>query len=350
MSDVKSDNNLDEKRKHRAVVLLSGGLDSAIAAKMIKDQGIEVFGLNFHSPFCICNNQSKNNQCGAVFFSKKVDIPMKIVSKGDDYLDIIKNPKFGYGKNLNPCIDCRIHILKKAKEYADEIGAEFLITGDVLGQRPKSQTMRALKTIEKESGLEGLLLRPLSAHLLPETIVEKKNIVNRAKLLNIQGRRRNVQVELGKQYKLIKTYCANGGCRLTDKNFANRLRDYLKHTEKSSMKDMKWLKLGRHFRYEDANNKGVKIICGKNESENKSISSWAGEKDAILEVKDVMGPSVIIFAPYTQNAMEFAAQVAIRYSDSDSVKNSIKLLINDKVEREFIADRDDNCDIVSYRI
>ena len=177
MSDIKSDNNPDEKPKHRAVVLMSGGLDSAIAAKLIKDQGIEIFGLNFHSPFCICNTQSKNNQCGAAFFGKKVDIPIKIVSKGNDYLEIIKNPKFGYGKNLNPCIDCRIHILKKAKEYADEIGAEFLITGDVLGQRPKSQTMRALKTIEKESCLDGLILRPLSAHLLPETIAEKKNIV-----------------------------------------------------------------------------------------------------------------------------------------------------------------------------
>lgn len=349
MSDVKPNNEIDEKEKHRAVVLLSGGLDSAIAAKMIKDQGIEVFGLNFHSPFCICNNQSKNNQCGAVFFGKKVDIPVKIISKGDDYLEIIKNPKFGYGKNLNPCIDCRIHILKKAKEYADEIGAEFLITGDVLGQRPKSQTMRALKTIEQESGLEGLLLRPLSAHLLPETIVEKKNIVDREKLLNIQGRRRNIQVELGKQYKLINTYCANGGCRLTDKNFANRLRDYLKYTEKLSMREMKWLKIGRHFRY-DADNIGVKIICGKNESENKSISSWAGEKDAILEVKDVMGPSVIIFAPYTQNAVEFAVQIAIRYSDSDSAKDSIKMLINGTVEREFISDRDENFDIDPYRL
>ncbi|WP_457559677.1 hypothetical protein [Candidatus Harpocratesius sp.] len=317
---INADNLINESksRNYKAVALISGGLDSAIAAKLVIDQGIDVVALNFHSPFCTCSSNSKYNQCGAVYFASKLNIPIKTISKGDDYLEIIKNPKFGYGKNMNPCIDCRIHILKKATEYMNEIGADFIITGEVLGQRPKSQMLHALKTIEQNANLNGKILRPLSAKLLPPTEMEKKGIIDREKLLAIHGRRRNIQVELGKNYELITQYCAGGGCRLTDKNFARKLKDYFDHTADPHMKDMKYLKIGRHFRYN-----GVKIIVGKDEQENKLLELWAKENDVILMVKDVQGPTTLVQSPNTHDELIFAAQLTIRYSDSQNNENFI---------------------------
>lgn len=315
MDDIKRDNSTP-----KAVVLLSGGLDSAIAARLVMDQGINLVALNFHSPFCTCASNSKYNQCGAVYFASKLNIPIKTISKGDDYLEIVKNPKFGYGKNINPCIDCRIHIIEKTKEFMREIGAEFIVTGEVLGQRPKSQMLHALQTIERETQMEGKILRPLSAKLLPPTEVEQKGIVDREKLLAISGRRRNIQVELGKNYELIHQYCAGGGCRLTDKNFARKLRDYFDFNPVPRMKDMKFLKIGRHFRYD-----GVKIIVGKDEHENKMLEAWAGDSDALITVKDIVGPTTLIQAPQTQEQIQFAAQLTLRYSDADHGENELNV-------------------------
>ncbi|MHA1777593.1 MAG: hypothetical protein DRO88_03600 [Promethearchaeia archaeon] len=309
-----SENSLDKNPSApKAIVLLSGGLDSAIAAKLVIDQGINVVALNFHSPFCTCSSNSKYNQCGAVYFASRLRIPIKTISKGDDYLEIVKNPKFGYGKNMNPCIDCRIHILEKTKAYMKEIGAKFVVTGEVLGQRPKSQMLHALQTIERAANMEGKILRPLSAKLLPPTDIEKEGIVDREKLLAIHGRRRNIQVELGKNYELIQQYCAGGGCRLTDKNFARKLRDYFDNNPVPQMKHMKYLKIGRHFRYE-----GAKIIVGKDEQENKMLETWAQKSDVILSVKNIKGPSTLVQAPKTDAQIKFAAQLTLRYSDAIS--------------------------------
>src|SRR6056297_3111048 len=226
--------------KIKAVALMSGGLDSALAAQIIMDQGIEVFGLNFHSPFCTCSNALGKGKCAAIYFGEKVGIPVKVKGKGDKYLEIVRNPKYGYGKNMNPCIDCRIHILKEAAKYMEKVGAKFVITGEVLGQRPKSQNLQAMQIIEEQSGLAGKLLRPLSAKLLEPTQVEIKKLVNRSELLEIKGRRRNIQLELGKNFELINEYCAGGGCKLTDKHFAKKLRDYFEHNSMVAMKDMKY--------------------------------------------------------------------------------------------------------------
>jgi tRNA-specific 2-thiouridylase len=191
-------------RNIKAIVLLSGGLDSAVAAKLMQDQGIDLVALNFHSPFCTCASNMKYNGCSATYFASKMNIPIKMLAKGDDYLAIVKHPRFGYGKNMNPCIDCRIYLFKKAWELLPELGAKFIVTGEVLGQRPKSQMRRALDVIDKESGVKGYVLRPLSAKLLPPTIPEQNGWVDRDKLLSIEGRQRNLQVELGKQYKLCR--------------------------------------------------------------------------------------------------------------------------------------------------
>ena len=319
------------------------------------EQGFQVFGLNFHSPFCVCTSNSVHNQCGAAYFAKQLDIPIKILSKGDEYLEIVKNPKFGWGKNINPCIDCRIHILEKAKEYMAEIDADVIVTGEVVGQRPKSQTIRALKTIENQAGLKNKILRPLSAKILGETECEKSGLVDRERLLAIQGRRRNIQVELGRKYNLIETYCANGGCRLTDKNFAAKLRDYLKFTKIPLMKDMKWLRIGRHFRFNQ-----YKIQCGRNEGENKSINQWANSKDIVLEMKDIVGPTVIVFHlnhddKINENldqiknaAIEFAGQVLLRYSNSKEDGNAIIFKENEQQNEMIVIKKD--IDFELYRI
>jgi hypothetical protein len=301
-----------KSKRIKAVALCSGGLDSAIAAKIIQDQEIDVFGINFHSPFCICNSKSHSYQCGAVFFAQKIGIPIKIIPKGDDYLEIIRHPRFGYGKGMNPCVDCRIHILQKAADYAKEIGATFLITGEVLGQRPKSQTMAAIKKIDEESGLKGSILRPLSAKLFPETEVEQAGIVNRNALYDIQGRRRNILVELGRQHNLIRQYCATGGCLLTDKAFSRKLKDYFDHHTTISMSDMKYLKIGRHFRFN-----GTKFIVGRNESENKMLKEWMRENDYLLELKETPGPSTLIEGPVNKGDLEIGGQLTLYYSDSN---------------------------------
>ncbi|MCP2604965.1 7-cyano-7-deazaguanine synthase, partial [Candidatus Aminicenantes bacterium AH-873-B07] len=155
----------------KALALLSGGLDSTLAVKLVLEQGIDVIAIKFTSPFCLCNQKGK---CYAIEVAKKFDIPIKVINKGKEYLKIIKNPKYGYGSGMNPCIDCRIFMLRKAKKYAKELGAKFIFTGEVLNERPMSQHFKALKIIEKEAGLKGKIVRPLSAKLLPKTEAEKK--------------------------------------------------------------------------------------------------------------------------------------------------------------------------------
>ena len=327
----------------KAVALVSGGLDSAIAVKLIIDQGIEVHAMTFHSPFCTCSSGG----CSAAIFAEKLDIPIKHMTKDDDYLRLVKHPKFTYGKNINPCIDCRIHILEKAKEYMKEIGAEFIITGEVLGQRPKSQMICALQTIEKEAGLEGRILRPLSAKLLVPTIMEQNGVIDRSLLLDIQGRRRNIQVELGRNYNLIEQYCAGGGCRLTDKNFANRLRDYFQFTDDPKMSDMKYLRFGRHFRYQN-----LKFIVGKNEAENLKIKSWATNEDVILEVKDVSSPMTLVFAPKSESDLLIPAQITLRYSDGQEMCHFIDVLSENQKFKSFQVNKNSNIEtlIKKYRI
>jgi tRNA U34 2-thiouridine synthase MnmA/TrmU len=302
-----------ERKKIKALALFSGGLDSSLAVKLILDQGIEVIALNFTSPFCLCSSSG----CSTVNIAKKFEIPIKVVRKGEDYLRIIKKPKYGYGKNMNPCIDCRIYIFKKAKEIAKEIGANFIFTGEVLGERPMSQHMRAFKIIEKESGLEGKILRPLSAKLLPETEAEKKGLVDREKLLDIRGRSRKKQIELADKYE-IDYPCPAGGCLLTYKGFADKVRDLFEHKEKVSIKDIQLLKIGRHFRYKES-----KIIVGRNEEENKKLLNMKEAEDYCFEVPNYGSPITILQGRKSKKAIEIAARITLRYSDAKNKEEEV---------------------------
>ncbi len=290
--------------------LVSGGLDSLVASLLIRLQDIEVIGLNFKSPFCICDKAYSHSECGLNLFYNKLGIKVYTLLKGDDYLEIVRNPKFGYGKNLNPCIDCRIYILNKAQEFMQKVGADFIFTGEVLNQRPKSQNLKALKIIEVESGLQGKLLRPLSALLLKPTIYEEQGLIDRAKLLGIKGRSRKIQLELVRKHNLLENYFACGGCLLTDKNFSNRMSDYLKHTNEGRMEDINLLKLGRHFRYNTS-----KIIVGRDEIENKLLLQIKNPQDIAMEVKNIKGPISIIQGVVNQDVLEFAGKLTLRYSD-----------------------------------
>lgn len=251
----------------KALGLLSGGLDSTLAAKLLIDQGIEVHAVNFTSPFCTCTPKSAG--CASVLTAVKQlgDIPLKRIALGDAYLDMVKSPKHGYGRGMNPCIDCRTMKIRKAAEYMREIGASFLFTGEVLGQRPMSQHRRAIDIINRDSGMAGFTLRPLSAQLFPPTVPEQNGWVDRNRLLAINGRSRKPQIALASQKGINDYRCPAGGCLLTDPNFAARLKDYFDHCSKPSCADIPLLKIGRHFRMDD----GGKVIVARDAAEGEKL-------------------------------------------------------------------------------
>ena len=298
-------------KKVKAIAMLSGGLDSILAARLVKEQGIEVWGLNFNTVFCTCT--SKNSTCMAsVSAAKQLGVPLKVVNISREYLDVVKNPAHGYGSNMNPCIDCRIFTFKKAKEYMRETGAAFLITGEVAGQRPMSQKRHTLRHLEKETGLEGLILRPLSAKALEPTIPEKMGWVDRNKFMDIQGRGRKPQIQLAIDLSIKDYPCPSGGCLLTDFGFAKRVKDLIKHDE-FTLENTNLLKLGRHFRLSD----DLKAVVGRDEEENKRLLNSIKDGDVVFRVLHYPGPIVIARGKMDISQAEFLAGIAVRYSDAN---------------------------------
>jgi tRNA U34 2-thiouridine synthase MnmA/TrmU len=310
---------MNTKDSVKAIGLLSGGLDSTLAVKLLIDQGIEVTAFNMITPFCTCTRKGCKHEAGKV--AKQFGVPVKIIAVGEEYIEMIKHPKHGYGSNMNPCIDCRIFMFKKAKAYMDEIGARFIFTGEVLGQRPMSQHKRAMNLIEKESALQGLILRPLSAKLLAPTIPEEQHWIDREKLLDIQGRRRLPQIELAKKIGVKDYPCPGGGCRLTDPQFAKRIKEALDFGE-DSIRDIQLLKYGRHIRLPS----GAKVIVGRNEEENKVILQYMNPEDIALEVIGTGSPITLLMKHKDDDDLRQAAKLCIRYSDIEN-KDSAMLKI-----------------------
>ncbi len=320
----------------KAIALLSGGLDSTLAMKLIKDQGIEVIALNFTSPLCTCS--SKDSGCSAAAKSaKEFGVPLKVISKGMDYFKMVENPKFGYGSNMNPCIDCRIYIFKKAKALMEKEDASFLISGEVVGQRPMSQKKNILRLIEKEAEVEDILLRPLSAKILPPTLPERMGWVDREKLLGISGRGRKEQMELAKEGN-IDYPCPAGGCLLTDKFIANRVRDLFKYKKDYTTEDIRLLKTGRHIRVSEK----VKIIIARDESEGlKLTSSFNKEKDLLINCIDPKGPTALV-KDFSAPLNNLILKIVYRYSDARGNKLRIKQegVINEELNINQPVDED----------
>ncbi|MDD5031987.1 MAG: hypothetical protein PHR36_02975 [Patescibacteria group bacterium] len=267
------------KKKVKALVLLSGGLDSMLAAKILMEQGIEVTGISFISSFFGADKAEKA--------ATQLGIKLKKIDFKKEHLEMVKNPASGYGKCLNPCIDCHALMIKRAGEIAKKEGYDFIATGEVLGQRPMSQNGGALERVKKLAGTE--VLRPLSALVLPETEIEKKGLVDRKKLLDISGRSRERQMELAKKYGLSYPSPA-GGCLLTDPAFSQRAREMIKNWPKCGPEDIELLKYGRIFWL------GGKtlMVMGRNKEECQMLEKIAGKGDVIIELESEIGPLTVV--------------------------------------------------------
>jgi hypothetical protein len=288
----------------KAIALLSGGLDSTLAVSAMLEQNIEVLALNFVGPFCTCSPRKEDGCHLASKVARRFGVEIRVLSKGMDYLQIVEHPRFGRGCGLNPCIDCRIFMLRKAALLMEEVGASFVVTGEVLGQRPMSQHRAALDLIERASGLAGRLLRPLSAHLLDETIPETEGTVRRDLLMGFQGRTRKPQNELARAREIDVFGCPGGGCLLTDPLIARRMRDVFAHCPNWNMQDAKLTTLGRHLRLHD----GLKVIIGRNDAENDRLQNAARDLP-IVEFTVASGPTAVLRGRFTDTDLDVVGRL-----------------------------------------
>jgi tRNA-uridine 2-sulfurtransferase len=294
----------------KAVSLLSGGLDSLLATKLVLDQGVEVIGLHFVS--FLCDGIQAERKQTAQKGSRDLGIRLILRDKGPEFVEMVKKPAHGYGKNLNPCIDCKIFMLRAARDIMDAEGADFVITGEVLGQRPMSQMRHTIAKIERESGLDGLILRPLSAKLFPPSKAEQGGLIDREKLLAISGRSRKEQFALAATHGLQSFGTPAGGCLLTDPIYSRKLADLLNH-EPFSMKDVALLRMGRHFRIG-----GVKLVLGRNQSENQWLQSFWASPFTLVYPVGFKGPTGIYRGVANQATKKGVAAIIAFYGKEDS--------------------------------
>ncbi|MFH0791111.1 MAG: tRNA 4-thiouridine(8) synthase ThiI [Candidatus Omnitrophota bacterium] len=308
---------IDEMMK--AIALISGGLDSILAAKLIQAQGIEVIGVYFENTFA----RRKKEILGSIrnFASEltsNLGIELKTIDIGNEVLEILKSPKYGYGSAMNPCIDCRILMLKESKQIMRDRNAAFVVSGEVLGQRPMSQHKQAMLNIARESGLEGLLLRPLSARLLPRTIPEEQGWVERDKLFDFNGRSRKAQIELARNLNLRDYPNSGGGCLLTEPLFVNKLTDLLRYDE-LNLGNIELIKIGRHFRISPF----AKLAVGRDEEENKALESLARDKDYLfLPTDELAGPTSLGRGVFNEEAIRLSCRITCGYCDLDGVNSA----------------------------
>jgi tRNA-uridine 2-sulfurtransferase len=305
----------------KAISLLSGGLDSILATRLLKEQGIEVIALHFTSPFCTCTKGDKGCGLQALRSARELDVEVLVRLKGMDYLEIVRSPRHGYGRAMNPCIDCRIFMLREARKVMDETGASFVITGEVLGQRPMSQRRDTIALIERESGLEGLILRPLSAKHFPPTLPEIEGIVDREKLHSITGRGRKTQYELVDERSLKEFSCPGGGCLLTERGFVRKMKDLYSHEDAFTMRDVGLLKMGRHFRLR----RGLKLVLGRNEGENGRLAAAFAPPHVLLTPVSFKGPVGLLTGAPTEEEIETAGNIMASYAKTDEFPLAIEL-------------------------
>ena len=303
----------------KAISLLSGGLDSILAARVIKEQGIEVIALHFTSSFLTCAREDKDRDLQAVRSARELDVEVIVKVKGMDFIDMVRHPRHGYGRNMNPCIDCRIFMLREARRLMDELGASFVVTGEVLGQRPMSQHREAIGMIDKDSGLAGLIVRPLSAKHFEPTLPEIEGILDRSKLLDFSGRSRRPQYDLAQAFDLTEFSSPGGGCLLTDANFARKLKDLFSCGEAFTLKDVELLKVGRHFRL----SKDVRLILGRDEEENERLAA-AHRPPHTLLTPEFRGPTGLLMGVPDKGVLEIAGNLMASYGKEDAFPVTIE--------------------------
>ncbi len=279
----------------KALGLLSGGLDSSLAAMALKRQGIAVTCIAFVTPFFGAGRARKA--------ALAMDIPLLVRDIGPEHLEMVKAPRYGYGKNLNPCIDCHAMMFRLAGRIMEEEGFDFLFSGEVLGQRPMSQNLSALKAVANYSGYPERILRPLSARLLPPTPMEEQGLVDRERLLDIQGRSRRRQEALAREWGIVDYPSSGGGCLLTEKSFTGRLRDLVTANPRCTVVDVELLKLGRQFRLSPTS----KLVLGRNEEDNQALRAVARAEDALLQARGFTGPVGLVSGPAEAEELTLAA-------------------------------------------
>jgi len=346
----------------KAIGLISGGLDSTLALALMKRQGILVKAVNFYTGFCVTETQRRKggrpdgtvprNEALRAAADLEVEIEYVDVS-GREYLDMLVHPKYGYGANANPCVDCRVFMMRRAREIMERAGARFVFTGEVLGQRPKSQRRDTLRAIERDSGLEGRLLRPLSAKLLKPTLPEVEGLVDRRQLLDISGRSRLRQMALAKELG-IEDYPqpAGGCCYLTDESFARKFFDVLDAREargeerRLEQEEVLLLSTGRHFRLSPR----AKLIVGRSEVENALLERHAGGR-ARLEAQGVLGPVALVEGLPTWEERQQASRIVARYGKGkDLAVVTVEWREGDLVEHYRVAPEDDEARLEALRV
>jgi tRNA U34 2-thiouridine synthase MnmA/TrmU len=316
----------------KAVALYSGGLDSTLAILIMMRQGVKVTGITFLNHFgCDISDRSS---CSSNPFSasEKFGFEVKLSHLSEKFLEIVKNPKYGHGKNMNPCIDCRILMLKEARKFMDIIKADFLITGEVLGQRPMSQRKNLFPMIDKEANVRGYVVRPLSAKVLDPTIPEQKGLINREALYGFTGRSRKPQMALAEEFGLTDYPSPAGGCLLTDPNYSHRLKELLSHKDSPDFRDINLLRVGRHFRFSPE----CKIIVGRNQHENETIRELSQNNDCNLKVEGYGSPLTLITGTVSDNAINIAASICARYSDAKNLEE-VRVAVFRKNEHFYLT-------------
>ncbi len=290
------------KKKVKGLGLCSGGLDSILAALVLREQGIDVCWIAFETPFFSADKARKA--------SINNGIPIIVKDITERYMPMLKNPACGYGKNMNPCMDCHALMFRIAGEMMEETGSDFLFSGEVRGQRPMSQNKNSLRYVEKNSGFDGFILRPLSAKVLPETFMERDGMVDRERLYGFSGRSRKPQMAMAKRFGVTDYPAPAGGCLLTDEGYAARLKDLFDHQENSEPSEMDLLSYGRHLRLDE----NIKIIVGRNKKDNENLLRlYRQDRDALLRMKSIPGPQVLIPNSCGDEGIAKAASICAGY-------------------------------------
>jgi len=286
-----------------------------LAAELLRRQGIKVTGIIFQTPFF--------GSTRGVAAAQQLGIHYRVEDITADHLLMVKAPAHGYGKNMNPCIDCHAMMFEKAGNLMEELEAHFLFSGEVLGQRPMSQNMKALKLVEEASGYQGRILRPLSAKLLPETEPEKSGQVDRKQLMDIQGRSRKRQMQMAQDWGLTEYPTPGGGCLLTDPGFSVRLEELFEATPSAGPMDVEKLKLGRHFRLPE----GSKVVVGRHHKDNEDLQVLIREGDILLKQSDAPGPFTVLDGSATEDDIQLAAALTARYTKTGASGETVSILV-----------------------